>query len=544
MKTNRRRKALTPRNPVLQTLPPGRPLTLPLSLLRPSPFNQRAGRHDDPELVENVRRLRVLEPLLVRPVGEIFEILAGHRRFAAATAAGLSDVPVMVHEADDDLAKLILASENLYRLDLTPLEEAAAVAQLRAAHLSQEMIADRLGKPVRWVARRIRLDALSPAWRERILDPESLVSTWPAAKLEVIALLEPEAQDLLLVDAESGVFEDCSPADLTHVVAEMTHDLARAPWSPYDETLDPAAGPCALCTFRSSHHPTLFDGLDEPPRSAKKGGPADRCLNPPCWGRKMAAFLTRRETELREKHPNLLLLYDGSYRPQRGEVASWLTEPAKRSTPGAVPALFVEGSRRGTFSWVLPPTARHGRASGAEDPAEGKTAGGRAKSSLAERKLRKTRQRELRAISYVRDACAAAEAVPDLPTLLSLAIVFGTHHRNECGWYSHDPEFPLSSPEDPAAPWTHAQELAGAPGQRLAAELWRQIKPVLLRRLVTSDNPEDIPRAYAEASRLAALLGLEASTFLEQATRELPDPKCWQAEEAAAETPLLAEGTA
>jgi len=144
----------------------------------------------------------------------------------------------------------------------------------------------------------------------------------------------------------------------------------------------------------------------------------------------------------------------------------------------------------------------------------------------------------------VRDACAAAEALPDLPTLLSLAIVFGTHHRNECGWYSHDPEFPLSSPEDPAAPWTHAQELAGAPGERLAAELWRQIKPVLLRRLVTSDNPEDIPRAYAEASRLAALLGLEAGTFLEQATRELPDPKCWQAEEARATAPLLTKDAA
>jgi ParB/RepB/Spo0J family partition protein len=351
MKTNRRPRAQTLRNPVLETLPTRRPLTLPLSVLRPSPFNQRAGRHDDAELVENVRRLGILEPLLVRPVADAFEIMAGHRRFGAATAAGLSEVSVIVHEADDHLARLILASENLYRLDLTPLEEAAAVAQLRAAHLTQEMIADRLGKPVRWVARRIRLDALSPAWRERILDPGSLVSAWPAAKLEVIALLEPAAQDLLVVNAESGAFEGYSPADLIHMVAEMTHDLARAPWSPYDETLDPAAGPCALCTFRSSHHPTLFDGLDEPARSANKSGPADRCLNLPCWRRKMAAFLTRRETELRAKHPNLLLLYDGADRPQRGEVASWTTEPAKKSTPGAVRALFVEGSRRGSFAW-------------------------------------------------------------------------------------------------------------------------------------------------------------------------------------------------
>lgn len=88
------------------------------------------------QLVESVKRDGILTPLLVRPVGEGYELVAGERRYRAAMAAGLTEVPVTVKEMTDTEAKQFALVENLQREDLNPVEETEGILQLLAITLN------------------------------------------------------------------------------------------------------------------------------------------------------------------------------------------------------------------------------------------------------------------------------------------------------------------------------------------------------------------------------------------------------------------------
>ena len=98
------------------------PRRLSIASLRPNPRNPRKSY--DPveldELVQSVREKGVVQPILVRPVGTEFEIIAGERRWRAAQKAGLHDVPVVVQEATDKEALELAIIENVQRSDLNP----------------------------------------------------------------------------------------------------------------------------------------------------------------------------------------------------------------------------------------------------------------------------------------------------------------------------------------------------------------------------------------------------------------------------------------
>ncbi|WP_242596739.1 MULTISPECIES: ParB/RepB/Spo0J family partition protein [Thermus] len=113
--------------------------TLPLEVLVPSP--QPRKRFENLEaLAESIREKGVLQPLLVRPLGDgRYAIVAGERRYRAARMAGLSEVPVRVVELSEKEARLLALVENLQREDLNPYEETVGVLAL----LSED-----LGKPV------------------------------------------------------------------------------------------------------------------------------------------------------------------------------------------------------------------------------------------------------------------------------------------------------------------------------------------------------------------------------------------------------------
>ena len=99
------------------------------------------------ELTDSIKQNGILQPLLVRRSGDHYEIVAGERRYQAARAAGLTEVPVVIREiSDDDVFKLALI-ENLQRSDLTPLEEARGYRQLiKDKGLTQEELAKILSK--------------------------------------------------------------------------------------------------------------------------------------------------------------------------------------------------------------------------------------------------------------------------------------------------------------------------------------------------------------------------------------------------------------
>ena len=126
--------------------------------------NQRQPRKrfDDQgiaELAQSISETGILQPILVTRNGERYRIIAGERRFRAATIAGLQRIPVLIKDGLEDRDELLVAlTENLQRKDLTPLEEAEAYRQLRDGFgMTQEEVAEKVGKDRATVANTLRL---------------------------------------------------------------------------------------------------------------------------------------------------------------------------------------------------------------------------------------------------------------------------------------------------------------------------------------------------------------------------------------------------
>lgn len=189
------------------------------------------------ELVESVRTHGVLQPILVRPIkGGIakFEIVAGHRRFAAASKAGLDEVPAAVRELTDEQAVELQVIENLERTDLHPIEEAEGYRTLMTVHkYDVHKIAARIGKSVKYVYDRIKLltltkDAkrlflenrftpghaillarLSPEDQKQALDPYSFAVFTPAG-----GLFDPYHEDVAVADGLRIGYRDVKPTSV------------------------------------------------------------------------------------------------------------------------------------------------------------------------------------------------------------------------------------------------------------------------------------------------------------------------------------------
>jgi ParB family transcriptional regulator, chromosome partitioning protein len=131
-----------------------------LSEIQPSPLQPRKAFQSEQlqELIESIREHGIIQPLIVRKVGGKCELIAGERRWRAASQLGLKEAPVIVRQASDrDVLELALI-ENLQREDLNPIEEANAYQRLaKDFSLRQEDIAQRVGKSRSVVANSLRL---------------------------------------------------------------------------------------------------------------------------------------------------------------------------------------------------------------------------------------------------------------------------------------------------------------------------------------------------------------------------------------------------
>jgi ParB family transcriptional regulator, chromosome partitioning protein len=131
--------------------------------IAPSPFQPRRTFDDAKlqELATSIRHQGIIQPLVVRPKGEHFELIAGERRWRAALKAGLSKVPIVVREASDHDALQLALIENLQREDLNPIEEANGYRRLQEEfHWSQEEVAEKVGKSRPAIANAMRLLSL------------------------------------------------------------------------------------------------------------------------------------------------------------------------------------------------------------------------------------------------------------------------------------------------------------------------------------------------------------------------------------------------
>ena len=133
--------------------------SLPIKQLEPNPKQPRSNFDEAAleELTASIREKGVLQPLLVRPRGKRFEIVAGERRWRAAMRAGLEEVPVVVRELTDRETLEIALIENLQREDLGALEEARAYNQLLELGTTQDEVAKAVGKARSTITNALRL---------------------------------------------------------------------------------------------------------------------------------------------------------------------------------------------------------------------------------------------------------------------------------------------------------------------------------------------------------------------------------------------------
>lgn len=146
--------------------------SIPIEKLAPNPDQPRRSFNEDAlaELAASIKAKGIIQPLIVRTVGDTFEIVAGERRWRAAQKAGLHEVPVLVRELSDSEVLEIAIIENIQRSDLNAIDEAAGYKQLmdRFGH-RQEDIAGALGKSRSHIANLLRLLTLPDTIQEHVV---------------------------------------------------------------------------------------------------------------------------------------------------------------------------------------------------------------------------------------------------------------------------------------------------------------------------------------------------------------------------------------
>lgn len=138
---------------------------VPLSKIKPNPFQPRKvfRAEELQDLVQSVKERGILQPIVVRKKGELWEIIAGERRYRAAQKLGHLTIPVIEVTASDVESLELALIENLQRSDLSPLEEAEGYRRLQDEfNMTQEQIAQKVGKDRATVANAMRLLKLSP----------------------------------------------------------------------------------------------------------------------------------------------------------------------------------------------------------------------------------------------------------------------------------------------------------------------------------------------------------------------------------------------
>jgi ParB family transcriptional regulator, chromosome partitioning protein len=156
--------------PAREPSPQG-PQQIDIDLIEPSPYQPRTRFREEAldELARSIKASGIIQPLVVRPIGNRFQLIAGERRWRAAQRAGLNKVSVIVRQVPDELALEMTLVENIQREDLNAIEAARAFERLMDEfQLTQEAVAERTGKDRATVANAIRLLKLEPTIQEWI----------------------------------------------------------------------------------------------------------------------------------------------------------------------------------------------------------------------------------------------------------------------------------------------------------------------------------------------------------------------------------------
>lgn len=258
-----------------------------LAHIRISRTNRK--RFNEPKLKElaaSIKAKGVAQPILIRPVTpteaepQLFEIVAGERRFRASIIAGLTSIPAMCRELSDLEALELQILENLQRDDPHPLEEAEGYERLMLTYgYNADQLAEKVNKSRSYVYGRLKLCALSLDVREQFLDDKIAASTALLIARIPVPALQAKALAEILAPTGYPVPEPMSyRRAVTHIQNRYMLALDDAPFALHDGKLLGSAGACTTCPKRTGNDKVLFADVAE-----------NICTDPDCFAEKRAA---------------------------------------------------------------------------------------------------------------------------------------------------------------------------------------------------------------------------------------------------------------
>jgi ParB family transcriptional regulator, chromosome partitioning protein len=198
---------------------------VPLNRVHPSALQPRKQFSEESlrELADSIREQGIVQPLIVRPHGDTFELIAGERRWRAAQLLNLPDVPIIAREADDRTVLELALIENLQRENLNPIEEALGYSQLSGQfQLTQEEISAKVGKSRAVVANALRLLKLPQSIQDYVRQGQLSVGH---AKV-ILGLTDEKSQRLA---ADRVVKETLNVRQTESLVAKWQSPVAQEP---------------------------------------------------------------------------------------------------------------------------------------------------------------------------------------------------------------------------------------------------------------------------------------------------------------------------
>ena len=483
---------------------------LAIGLLVPSEMNPRiineaSERFKD--LTESIQESGVYERIIVRPHPEQsgrFEILSGERRTRASTAAGLKTVPAIVREGITDAEAMeIVFFGNFAREDLTALEESKAV-RIWMEKLGGEVkaVAAKLGWTEKAVRLRIQMENLIEPFREKA---EQDLPEWTAAHWGVVAKYPQETQERIYKDNRLAYHfrRGESIAELDAALKDYQLELDGAIFDPLDEKLT-RAGACYACPKRSSFTPTLFD-QDLPEVRGESIPKGDRCLDRGCWKKKHDAHLRQKAKELKKDHPDLVKIT--SIRGGKDTYASWEFDKAKKTDPGAIPAMVTEGARAGTVTYIKPRKSAQAARERAEKKKEPENAPVKTleqlRDALDDDRIEWMIDQVAQSLECARDGKKGPLTIsrPDVKTILAIYICV-----NESNWCE--------------AIHGKLRALLALSDDAMHKRLWEYSINAISDALNSPASENLFPIAEA--------LGIDAKELEARAAKELPEPTEWQ----------------
>jgi ParB family chromosome partitioning protein len=300
------------------------------------------------DLTASIAEKGVLVPLLVRPQrvldadvhngrGQVFEILAGARRYRAAKAAGVKEIPVVIRDLDDTQALEVQVIENLQRKDVHPLEEAEGYkALLEKGKYEIAALAGKVGKSESYIYQRLKLaELIEPA--KKAFMAEAIT----AGHAILIARLQPEQQKEALSVA-TDPYDQLSVRDLSDWIQQNIFlDLHSAAFPKDVDNLVPGIVSCVDCPKRTGFAPALFADVKK----------KDTCTDSACFHKKADAFVQLQLASAKKDGKPLVQLVGEYGKPKIAGALSrdlWQEfEHKDAKCPAAEKAIVVDGRSQG-----------------------------------------------------------------------------------------------------------------------------------------------------------------------------------------------------